>query len=233
MKYEGVYLTPAVAEEIIALCFKEQATWSLIDLCAKVDEYWSSNGGVQGVQKTGDVVQKALHSLRDNGLCVNVVRGIWRIVSGEENLEEITNDDAVESDSTKSEPDIEFKTTIGSGSQSVYLYYAPAYEELAKYRGESSWPCKIGCTHGRVIDRIYKQGIKTAFPEEPIVGLVIKTDDCDSLERLIHSSLKMAGVQIFGFGGTEWFKISPSALQRFYEGFVSISQILKAPGAGQ
>ena len=86
---------------------------------------------------------------------------------------------------------------IGRGSESVYLYYFPTYRlnsiYYIKYIDDSHetpiYPCNIGKTIGDVKDRVSGQ-IGQQLPEKARIALVIRTDDCDSLETEIHDELK-------------------------------------------
>lgn len=103
---------------------------------------------------------------------------------------------------------VKARRTIGSGSESVYVYYFPSQE------ADSSWPCKIGRAKGDPIKRIRMQ--QASMQEQPIVALVIKTNDSGALESLIHSSLKKAS----SFG-REWFVTSPTEVEQIFDGQLS------------
>ena len=93
---------------------------------------------------------------------------------------------------------------IGSGSESVYLYYFPTYRRYAESLGNSRWPCNIGQTEGYVAYRVYEQ-IGDQLPEKPQLALILRTDDCRWLEAKIHAALKRKGKQIEDAIGEEWF----------------------------
>ena len=86
---------------------------------------------------------------------------------------------------------------IGSGSEFVYLYYFPTYKlnsiYYIKYVDDSHetpiYECNIGKTIGDVKTRVSDQ-IGQQLPEKARIALVIRTDDCDSLETEIHDELK-------------------------------------------
>ena len=106
--------------------------------------------------------------------------------------------------------------TIGSGKSSVYLYYYPQYRESAESKGEKVWECKIGRTidneaHGRI------RGQATGLPENPKVGLHIKTDKEKKVEGIIHDILKIRGRHIEEAPGREWFLTSPSEVEEIYK----------------
>lgn len=73
---------------------------------------------------------------------------------------------------------------IGSGRESVYLYYFPAYKlnsiYYIKYIDDSHetpiYPCNIGRTIGDVKDKVSDQ-TGQQLPEKPKIALIIRTDD--------------------------------------------------------
>ena len=93
---------------------------------------------------------------------------------------------------------------LGSGPKVVYAYgYKCCPDRL-----------KIGLTEGDAAQRIAKQ-ITTSTPDKPVLVLEIKTHDCSSLERAIHSTLQYRGGRIAG-GGTEWFKTTREEVVAIY-----------------
>ena len=120
-------------------------------------------------------------------------------------------------DSVNSEPDnLEPEKIIGSGRQSVYLYYYPAYQRLAELQGEEVWACKIGKARNDPLIRISSQ-TRTALPEYPKVGLIIKTNEFALMETTIQNILKLQGKHMQNAPGTEWFLTSPSEVETVYE----------------
>ena len=152
-------------------------------------------------------VTLALYNMRREGQASNPGPGNnWLIPSS-------TQDD----DSVDSEPDnLEPEKIIGSGKQSVYLYYYPAYQHLAESQGEEVWACKIGRARNDPLIRISSQ-TRTALPEYPKVGLIIKTDEFVLMETTIQNILKLQGKHKQDAPGTEWFVTSPSEVKRVYE----------------
>ena len=104
---------------------------------------------------------------------------------------------------------------IGSGSESVYLYYFPTYRRYAESSGAPQWPCNIGRTEGYVAYRVYEQ-IGDQLPEKPQLALILRTDDCRWLEAKIHAALKRKGKQIEAAIGEEWFMTTPSEVKSIY-----------------
>lgn len=106
----------------------------------------------------------------------------------------------------------------GSGNQWVYLYYfnndtgdaecvfSKSYSYERFYCG--TWRCKIGRAQQNPEKRVKDQ--TSGCPESPIIGLLFRTDDCATLEKLIHGHLKLLGRHIKAAQGDEWFETNPS-----------------------
>lgn len=94
--------------------------------------------------------------------------------------------------------------TVGIGKQSVYVYYFPKY---AADHDTYYWPCKIGMSTGSAVKRVAQQ-IKTALPEKPIIGLIVKTDDAYLLEQALHAILRLKKREVKA-PGKEWFNTTP------------------------
>jgi hypothetical protein len=95
-------------------------------------------------------------------------------------------------------------TRIGDGPGVVYGYgYRCCPDRL-----------KIGYTEGDAVQRIAAQ-ISTGTPDKPTLLLVIKTNQCRSLERAIHAILETRGRKIVG-AGTEWFATSRDEVLAIY-----------------
>lgn len=113
---------------------------------------------------------------------------------------------------------------IGSGSESVYLYYFPTYRlnsiYYIKYIDDSHetpiYACNIGSTRGDVKERVSQQ-IGQQLPEKTRIALVIRTDDCDSLETEIHDELKRRRkwleTAFENVVGKEWFLTNPTEVE--------------------
>ncbi len=115
---------------------------------------------------------------------------------------------------------------IGTGPESVYVYYHDVYEHVAKSSRQATWECKVGWTNGEADERIIGQGALTAFPTPPIIGIVIKTNDGRHLERILHAALKYAGKRLEVGGGSEWFRTSPEQVERWYTAFCASVKLL-------
>ena len=113
--------------------------------------------------------------------------------------------------------------TIGYGDGYVYLYYLPNDKRLAELEGESIFACKIGMTEDHPNRRIWSQ-IAGGLPDEPIIGLVIKTDFPSDLERYIHDVLKAVGRYKEDAPGTEWFFTTPDEVEGIFNALQPILQ---------
>ena len=107
----------------------------------------------------------------------------------------------------------ESERTIGSGNQSVYLYYYRWDRENAASNGLNVWECKIGKTERSLQARLKEQ---TRDPENFKLGLHIKTDRPKEIEDIIHDELKKRGKHISESPRTEWFVTSPSEIEEIY-----------------
>ena len=117
---------------------------------------------------------------------------------------------------------------IGSGNQFVYLYYFPTCRlnsiYYTKYIDDSHetliYKCNIGKTTGGVKDRVSAQ-IGQQLPEKPKIALIIRTDDCASLETEIHDELKRwrkwLDPKYSDVVGEEWFLTNPAEVEGIFK----------------
>jgi len=97
------------------------------------------------------------------------------------------------------------------------VYYYPSHRELSQTKRSSVWKCKIGKTDIDPYDRMRQQvDKKTGMPEEPRMGLIIKTDDHVNMEKAIQSLLEVLGRKCEESPGKEWYITSPSEVERIY-----------------
>lgn len=198
-------LTPKIAQHLIIELFAGR-TVQKQEIMSAVDETHREGGGLPSRAQFNHPVTLALYNMRREGRASNPSRSNWLIRLS-------TQDD----DSVNSEPDnLEPEKIIGSGKQSVYLYYYPAYQRLAELQGEEVWACKIGKARNDPLIRISSQ-TRTALPEYPKVGLIIKTDELNLMENTIQNILKLQGKQKQDAPGNEWFITSPGEVERVYE----------------
>ena len=221
-KYEhaGLPFTKQVAAELI---FKTYVGQSPIDekiLLKQIYQIHESGGGLPPERKRlesdsfniGRYVRQALSGLAKNGCatrdeCSPVP--LWYI-----HEIDIHRDER------------EYPKTFGKGSQEVYCYYYRAYREIAVLNkiapvwkmdvGKILWKCKIGETHDQdTSTRVNQQ--KGVPPEQPVIALILKTDDSRRLEYIIHENLKFLDREIPEAQGKEWFLTSPDEVEHIYQ----------------
>lgn len=204
-EYAEKSLTPRIAQHLITELFAGQ-TVQKQEIMRIVDETHRERSGLPPRAKFNNPVTLALYNMRREGLVENPSQGYCFVLSATQ------QDDNVDSEPNNLAPE----KIIGSGKQSVYLYYYPAYRRLAELQNEEVWACKIGKARNDPISRISSQ-TRTALPEYPKVGLIIKTDEFTLMETTIQNILKLQGKHIQDAPGTEWFLTSPSEVETVYE----------------
>ena len=192
-KYAGKPLTEKIARELITEIFSGETGVEKKKIKQAVDETHTSRGGSLSKNEMHPV-SGALSVMKNQGLANNPTRGKWSILSNTD----VHPNDFFTSDTVR---------TLGSGRNSVYLCYYPAYRCLAEYEGKEFWACKIG--------RVESQ-TRTEMPELPEIRLVFKTDNPENLEQILHDILKFRGKHIADAPGKEWFMTSPSEVEGIY-----------------
>lgn len=111
--------------------------------------------------------------------------------------------------------------TIGQGKESVYVYYYEIYKERAERLQKDCYECKIGQTttdaQGRVVDQF-----GTAYPEYPIIALVIKCKSGRQLESMIHFVLNNKNKHIDKSPGSEWYMTNPEEIEQIYNNIMNL-----------
>jgi hypothetical protein len=176
------------------------------------------------------VVKKVLGELREEGLVQPVSKGIWRYIDDSDSTADGSAPTEAATDNFSPEDDdepssIQIKEVIGTGQESVYVYYNPNDFLLAKAEARDTWECKIGHTVGEVAVRILGQGVRTALSHSPIVALVIRTDDARTLESVLHRSLRLADSTIVD-ASPEWFMTSPDRVKAWYSLYLALVDCL-------
>ena len=211
-QYVGKPLTLKMVRELIQELFAGQ-TVQKQEIMRVVVEKHLERGGLPATAQSNNPVTLALWHLKREGQANNPSEDNWLILSSPQ------DDDSVNSERDNLVPE----RTIGSGKQSVYLYYYPAYQILAGLQDEEVWACKIGRSRSGAISRIRSQ-TRTALPEFPKVGLIIKTDESGLMEKAIQYILRIQGKQKQDAPGNEWFITSPSEVEQVYENNFGNSQ---------
>lgn len=200
-KHAGEPFAAKIAEELILELCKGKTLKKQEIMKRVYHEHHLEQGGVEypksNKSKLDQCFNNALRSLREKGLAdnSNLDHGFWTIYG--------------ESPSDNSSDE----STDGC----VYIYYYPAYRELAELKGEDKWPCKIGRTERDAETRIKEQG--TGMPEHATKELVMHTDDPHSLEQTIRSILKGKGMHIQDAPGNEWYLINSEIAKKVAEAF--------------
>ena len=200
-KYSGERLKMSMARELILEFFKGQ-TVPKQDMIRKVDKIHLERGGELS-RNIGHPVTDALNNLKSKRIAnnPNPGDGIWTII-GE------TTDEGMDG----GDDSIGEVRQIGSGNNSVYVYYYPNYKQCAELQGKDTWPCKIGSSeYSNPIHRILQQ-VGTGMPEKPEIALVIQTNRQKELEVAVHKLLH----RVPGAPGTEWFMTNPSEVEEKY-----------------
>ncbi len=211
-EYEGKPLNIPIGRYIIEKRFWGQ-TIQINDLKKRVDKYHESRGGLETKARSHHPVVNVLRRLKEKGLADNppeLEHGTWQI--GLEKAAILPDEN--ESDAPK---------TIGSGDGYVYLYYLPNDKRLAELEDESIFACKVGMTEDHPNRRIWAQ-TGAGLPDEPIIGLIIKTDVPSDLEQCIHNILKAVGRYKEDAPGTEWFFTNPDEVEEIFNALHPILQ---------
>lgn len=201
----GIPLTPEIACRYSRELFNERARWTTRELTAEVVHRHRRAGGADAKQTIKNVINKALGVLKKNGFIQKNAYGHW------ERNQTPDAGDSVETalPNVLSQNKIRVERTIGEGPQFVYVYYYENDKKVANNEGRSIWECKTGKSTGDPVDRILNQS-KTARHTLPIIALVIRCDDAQGTEKLLHDLFRYAGVWKKNHGcGDEWFVTSP------------------------
>jgi hypothetical protein len=168
-----------------------------------------------GTQPIPVLVNKSLGILKNEKKVIKLQYGRWRFpdVIGKEK----TNIEVSIPIPTDFDIKIvfDFEKIIGpqNFTQTVYVYYYPAYKELAILKGLSKWRCKVGKTDSA--DGIYRieDQTKTHIQEKPIAALMIRTNNCHKLEKVIHYILELNDQKCKDSMGSEWYETCPEEVE--------------------
>lgn len=231
MNNVGIPLMPSVARHIIEELFKQQPTWKRDALIGEVKRIHAGRGGVPGNQDPSSVVAKALAYLQEDGKIRKQVYGVWTAASNDAPMttaELPSVNDALDS---ADESTSAAENTIGTGDESVYVYFNPNDRELALLKHSDVWECKIGRTGASEVRvRIRTQGTVTALSHPPIIGLIIRTHDSAALEKALHAALRLVDAVVSDSPGAEWFITSPDRIAKWFAQFEGVLGQLKTVG---
>ncbi|MFE4082273.1 GIY-YIG nuclease family protein [Paenarthrobacter sp. YIM B13468] len=210
-KHAGVPLTPTVIA-YLAPALMAKPTFKRSQLAAVVKDFHVSQGGLPSGTDLITQVKKALTMLKKAGKLESASPGHYRWL-GVTQLPGIAGE--IAPDEPSHGEDLSFDDVIveGEGQGSVYVYYFPAYKELAELRGNINWPCKVGMTAaGNARIRIADQQ-GTAMPEKPVLAYLRRTDTPRKLETNIQSILFFRNQQLGDAPGEEWFWTNPEEIR--------------------
>lgn len=106
---------------------------------------------------------------------------------------------------------------IGAGDDYVYVYYNSNDKKLAELEKRDRWECKIGFSSTDPIKRILSQKIQTSIAREPIIGLLIRTNNGYYTESWLHKELFRYKIQReSNVCGDEWFLTSPNEIENIF-----------------
>ena len=103
---------------------------------------------------------------------------------------------------------------LGNGNNWVYCFYFRGDQNRAISNNKWCWKCNIGRTSNNPFDRIRTQTMGTA--ENPIIPLLIQTDDEQALESHIHNTLKTRGRYLQNTNTNEDFLTCPSEIAQIF-----------------
>ena len=206
---KGKSLTGTVAVPLIFEFFDKQVDVPRRVIEEKVTEVHLSRGGRPQTSETAYPFVAALDKLKDKNQADNPKRGLWTINSA--GIEGNIIDAPVSVDQQ------EGVLTVGEGESSVYLYYFPTYRFYAESQDEDFYPCKIGRTDASDPAIYINNQASTSLPEQPEIGLIIKTDDPVGMEARMHRILDNARLRKEDAPGSEWFVTNPEQVKNFYE----------------
>lgn len=203
-KYYGKTFTREIASEIIVEIYIGKSPVDLKTIQETVFEHHKKGGGLppEDENHLSWIIRRALSHLRTRRCATQMdssTDSSWRIHEEDVHYDERT-----------------YPKTLGTGSETVYLYYYPIYKREAKSQKQRFWNCKIGHTTRDSIHRV-KEQVKTGLPEHAIIALTIKTDEAIELEKKMQGILRVLGKHIADAPGTEWFLTSPSQVESIYE----------------
>lgn len=234
--FKGLPLQGIRARQLVIELLADKNFWTRADLVKAVVAKHEQEGGVLGKQDPTTVVKKALSGLKEERRVFSPSLGLWAKADAVANeSSSVGNSELINSeveDESLAEDDLETEEekcsrSIGNGSEAVYVYYNQSDQELAQFKNQETWACKVGMTTVLpVTSRIISQGVKTAFSKPPVIGLVIFTENAYRLEKALHHALHMAGAECTESLGSEWFYTNPQRIEKWCRTFLEATEEL-------
>jgi hypothetical protein len=226
----NVPLMATVARQIIVDLFSKRDQWKRADLAEEVVRIHRERGGITGKQDPKHVTQNTLRALEEDGMVQNIAYGMWRWIGPhpQNQSPEPEGGSVMQPEEEGPGEEIVPERQLGEGPECVYVYFNPNDRKLAEHEGRDTWECKIGySTKEEAQERILSQGCRTALSHVPILGLLIRTQDGDALEKILHASLRILARDVEDSPGTEWFMTSPAHIEAWFGGYQTALDRLK------
>ncbi len=208
-KFKGIPVSAAIAEYIIESFLRDKQL-ERSQIITSVERIHNENGGLPTQANLTNIVKKALSNLKEKGLAANPRSGWWSIgqsKDAEDLSSQVPPDLVANEDVDKETQEYKIDSIVGVGEEAVYVYYYPTYKKEALAAENDRWLCKIGRTDRLPRIRISEQ--TTGMPEQPVIGLVINTDDSRAVEVVVKNVLSLRGQWSEDSPGAEWFVTSP------------------------
>ena len=223
--FTDIPLSPSIASKHLEAVINPGKVYSRKELVDAVKGRHVAKGGVTGTANVTGQVKKALHTLVNNGVLDNPRTGHYRKLVGS------TTKSATEVERLEAEPDRPAEDeshsstqltplpaaeiSLGNGSECVYGWYLPSYRELARLQEERHFPIKVGRTTRNPDDRVNESA--GMLPEKPVIGFLLRVDDSEPWERLLHAKLALRGRSRVDANGSEWFDTNLDELRHMVE----------------
>lgn len=217
-EHEGKHLTSEIAAEFIFTKYCGQEV-SAVRLSTELSQYHKDRGGLAPSSNLfNEFDEDQVYLIVKKGLKILRGRGCSRFITFERtdgSRDEVWSVHDIKDNSA-------YPKTIGEGTESVYLYYCPAYRERAEsrvpvWKADSSvyYECNIGRSGRKASSRV-KEKAKD-LPETPILALTLKTDKSEVLEKIIQNILIYNNRQCEDSQRTDWFYTNPEEIEGIFE----------------
>ena len=215
-QYKGVKLMPSVAEKLIIEFLTSHEMGRRNDLINFVVSEHKKRGGSMVDVDSISCMKKALQTLKERGAVETPAYGLYKLINKTTQADDVPKKVLSTIESKESDSLFMPEVVHGNGSNCVYVYYYPAYKELAEAKGETRWLCKIGLSTVEASMRVNQQS-GTSMPEKPVIALEFKTDNPSELEKALHSMLSIRGHKSAPSPGQEWFRTNPEEIKVIYD----------------
>lgn len=207
---------PSVAEKLIVEFLSSQEMGRRKDLINFVVIEHKKRGGSVAHADPIACMKKALNNLQKKSVIEAPAYGLYRLINQTAPLPTDEAKSPTEKLTKEEGTPLTAESVHGTGGNCVYVYYYPAYKELADLKGEVRWLCKIGLSTVEASMRVNQQS-GTSMPEKPIIALEFKTDNPSELEKALHSMLSIRGHKSAPSPGQEWFRTNPAEVKMIYD----------------